>query len=249
MGFSFDLKAAGWRFGLFYFVSAIGLASLLFGLVFFAIAQQSGLDALAAFFVGSAGFAAFAFFLPSVLALRQIRTLEWQVGSVLRVLSVRLAFEPFEQALCNAARQPSRPHIVLLRLALDLENGVSVLSALRRLGAATPSVLVKKAAMQLAFCYRNGDASALAALSDEFSNFHSAALQRFSGLTSFSSVWFEAFGALLPLFLSAYVLVGSSFLDFTFAPPLPFWALALFLPLLDGALVLYVFLSAPEGLA
>ena len=58
-------------------------------------------------------------------------------------------------------------------------------------------------------------------------------------------MWFETSAALLPLLLSAYVLVGASFLDFTFPPAAPFYLLAVALPLLNAALVAYVFLLSP----
>ncbi len=71
-------------------------------------------------------------------------------------------------------------------------------------------------------------------------------MQRFAARTAFGSVWFEALAALLPLLISAYVLVGASFLQFTFLSSGPFWLLAAALPLLNAALVGFVALSAPE---
>lgn len=219
------------------------------GLLAGLFASQVGVDPLVPFLTGSALAGLLVFSLPSFLERRETRRLEAQVGSMLRLLSVRLSFEPFEEALSQAALQSPRPHPALARLAHDVRSGVAPLSALRRFGASSPSIAIKKAAMQLSFAYRQGESSGLSSLADEFSHLHAAALQRFAGRTAFASVWFEALGALLPLLLSAYVLVGASFLDFTFSPALPFWLLAVVFPLANAVLVAYVWLDAPEDLA
>ncbi|MBI2445362.1 hypothetical protein HYV43_03175 [Candidatus Micrarchaeota archaeon] len=245
VSFSSVLEAAGWPHGWPAYagacLAAVGASAGAAAL----IGSQAGLDAGACFAVVALAVSVPCFLLPGALSRRQVCRLESQLGSALRLLSVRLAFEPFEPALCGACLQAQRPHPALARLAHDVQCGVPPLSALRRFGA-SPSVPVRKAAMQLAFCYRHGDASALAALADEFSHLQSAALQRFASRTSFASVWFEALGSLLPLLLSAYVLIGASFLDFTFPPALPFWMLAVGFPLLIGVLLMHVLLDAPE---
>jgi len=234
--------------GVHYLRQPAGMAAgaLAFGAVFGLIGMQVGGGFLFSFFAGAAIGGLVAWRLPFWLKQKDVRRLEAQTGGLLRVLSVRLVFEPFEPALICAALQSSKPHSALVRLAHDLQCGVPAFSALRRFGAASPSVAVKKASMQLAFAYRRGDAAGLSAVADEFSQQEAAAWQRFAGRTGFASVWFEAAGALLPLLLSAYVLVGSSFLDFTFPPALAFWTLAVIFPLLSAALVAYVWLESPE---
>ncbi len=227
-----------WAGALAVLLSAASLAAF--------VGLQWGLDPVVCFIaVGLLG-GALVYRLPALIESRSQQRLESHVGSMLRLLAVRLAFEPFEKALGAAALQPARPHPALSRLAQDLHRGLPPLSALHRLANASSSALVKKAAMQLSFCYRQGDATALSSLADEFSQIHASALQRFSGRTAFASVWFETSAALLPLLLSAYLLVGASFLRFTFAPAAPFWLLALVLPVANAALVGYVFLQAPE---
>lgn len=246
MSLASDLQAAGWPFPLSWFGLALVLTSVVLAIVSAVLASAWSIDPTACFVIVFFVSVFVLFRMPAVLAMRSQRRLEAQVGSLLRLLSVRLAFEPFEAALKAASLQPALPHPALQRLVRDLDRGLPTLSALGRLGGATPSVLIKKAAMQLAFCYRQGDASALSALADEFSQAHAAALHRFSARSSFASVWFETSAALLPLLVSAYVLVGASFLQFTFAAPAPFLLLAVGFPLLNAALVLHVFLASPE---
>lgn len=248
MSLSSNLADAGWLFGtrLYKVLCVAGVVAA--GIIAAFIGAQAGLDASVCFFVGALFTSVPCVLLPGALARRQMRRLESQFGVLLRLLSVRLAFEPFEPALFGACVQTQRPHPALRRLAHDVRQGVPTLTALRRLSS-SPSVPVRKAAMQLAFTYRQGDASALDALADEFSHLHSAAVQRFAARTSFSSVWFEAIGAMLPLLLSAYVLIGASFLDFTFSPSLPFWMLAVTFPLVDAALVAHLLLDAPEDVS
>jgi len=240
------LHAAGWPYPAYVFWAALVSVSALAGALAAFVAMQWGVDPLASFALVTFLSGVLIHRLPALAAARSCQRLESQVGSLLRLLAVRLSFEPFELALQAAASQPARPHPVLACLAQDVRRGLPTLSALHRLSNATSSALVKKAAMQLSFCYRQGDASALSSLADEFSQVHACALQRFSARTSFASVWFETSAALLPLLLSAYLLVGTSFLRFTFSPSAPFWLLALVLPLVNAVLVATVFLGAPE---
>ncbi|MBI5226670.1 hypothetical protein HY994_05570 [Candidatus Micrarchaeota archaeon] len=249
MRFSENLLAAGWSQGVARFaLMAFGASVLLAIVLAFLVMQWDAQSGMVAFLAGlAAGFFS-SWKIPLLVAERNVRALESQLGSVLQLLSVQLAFEPFEAALNSCIRRVHAPHPALQKLARDLDGGLPVLSALRRLNNATPSVLVKKAGMQLAFAYRQGDAAGLSALSEEFSQGHVEALHRFAARTAFGSVWFEALAALLPLLISAYVLVGASFLQFTFPSSGPFWLLAAALPLLNAALVGFVWLGAPaEG--
>ncbi len=241
-----DLRAAGWTYPTYVFWAVLVALASLAGALAALVGMQWGIDPVACFALVSLICGVLVHRLPALALSRSRQRLESQVGSLLRLLAVRLAFEPFELALQAAALQPARPHPALARLAQDLHRGLPTLSALHRLSQATPSALVKKAAMQLSFCYRQGDATALSSLADEFSQVHASALQRFSARTAFASVWFETSAALLPLLLSAYLLVGASFLRFTFPPSAPFWLLALVLPLVNALLVATVFLGSPE---
>ncbi|GEM_PF-3346997 len=241
-----DLQAAGWTYPTYVFWAVLfGVALVAASLAAF-VGMQWGVDPVACFALVSLFSGVLVHRLPALAASRSRQRLESQVGSMLRLLSVRLVFEPFETALQASASQSVRPHPAMAVLAQDLRRRLPTLSALHRLSQATSSALVKKAAMQLSFCYRQGDATALSSLADEFSQVHVSALQRFSARTSFASVWFETSAALVPLLLSAYLLVGASFLRFTFPPSAPFWLLALVLPLVNALLVATVFLGAPE---
>jgi hypothetical protein len=68
-------------------------------------------------------------------------------------------------------------------------------------------------------------------LADECGNVHGFALQSFAAKTAFLSLWFVVLGALVPLMLAAYVLVGPVFLPLDVPPTLVWLFFAVGLPL------------------
>ncbi len=220
-----------------------GLSAFFLGLLFLPV-PSSALLGFA--FAGVCG--AFSLFLPRWAAAREDELLETQASVLLRLLSVQLCFQPFEAALVEAVYSGlGIPERRLAFLAEEVRSGKPVLKALQRLSSSTKSLLVRKACMQLSFCYSQGGYGSLEALASEFSLRQSSLQRSFASKASFLSVCFVVVSSLLPMFFASYVLVGSSFMQFTFGGPFVFAALAFGLPLVCAAVVAYAFFSLPGG--
>ncbi len=184
-----------------------------------------------------------------VRARQRAEALEWQLSALLRVLSVQLSETDFEDRLLDALGAIERPEPALFALQRDLAAGKPLTESLASFSQNTPSLLAKKAAMQLMLCYQSGKSGMLDAMADELGGGHAVRLQAFAARSAFLSLWFVVLGALVPLMLAAMALVGAAFLPLDMPPLAVLLFFAAGVPLGLLCIVLFAAALRPGGFA
>ncbi|MCX6767536.1 MAG: type II secretion system F family protein [Candidatus Micrarchaeota archaeon] len=174
---------------------------------------------------------------------------ERDLAIALRTIAVELSIgAPFERALRTIAKsgygELSRE---MRRVVADVEKGGSGVSeALKAFGQRTDSMLAKRTAMQLAFTYEQGLGSeGLRKLADELANLHKTAAREYAAKMAFFGLLFVAVSCIAPALFSAYVIVGSSFMELIFTPVQVAAAFIVFFPAADLAILYYLKKKTP----
>lgn len=187
----------------------------------------------------------FAFFLsyPSMHAKRRAREIERELPVALRVIGTQLEFEmPFEDVLREAGRESSgalKQELTCVNNAIDA--GSSPVNALNSFAERVDSVHVKRAVMQLVFCFENGGSTdGLRNLADELIEGQKNAARTFNAKSSFFGLLFISLSTIVPALYSAYLIVGSYFLEVSLSPAAVLLSFVLFFPLVDLLVLLYL---------
>ncbi len=189
------------------------------------------------------------FKLPAVLKKRRAEVIERDLAIALRAIAVDISLNtPFEKALRNVAssryEELSRETSRALR---DVESsGLSVPDALRQMASRVDSLVVKRACMQLCFTYEHGlKGEGLRKLADELASLQKAKSRQYSAQLSLFGLLFITLSCIVPALFSAYVVVGSAFLELSFTPSDVFFAYVLVFPALDSLVLLYLYSRSP----
>lgn len=184
---------------------------------------------------------------PAFLASERAAELERDLATGLKTVSLGLAGgSSFESSLSRASRGHGVFSQEASRILREVRGGTSVPNAVSSL-ASHDSLLVKRAASQLAFEYEHGgDGRGLSAIADEALARQAVLAREHAGRLSFLTVVFVAVSAVVPALFSAYLVVASSFLEIPFSEAEILAVFALVLPLLDCLVILAVFYRAPK---
>ena len=156
---------------------------------------------------------------------------------------------PFEKSFSAIARgsygELSRE---FRRANAEIESyGVSVSEALRAVAERVDSVLVKRICMQLIFSYERGlKGDGLRELADRLVSLQKTKSREFSAKFSFLGILFMSVSCIVPAIFAAYVIIGSSFLSFSFSSQDILTAYALVFPMGDLTILLYLRETAPQ---
>ena len=183
---------------------------------------------------------------------RRAALVERDLAIALRTIAVEVSIGvPFERALRAIARgghgELSRE---LKRVASDVESGgASVGDALKAFGNRVDSMLTKRAAMQLAFTYEQGTGGeGLRKLADELAALQKNQAKEYSAKMAFFGLAFVAVSCIAPALFSAYVIVGSSFMELIFTPTQIAAAFTIGFPAADLAILYYLKKKTPAVL-
>ena len=188
---------------------------------------------------------------PAYAKLKRAELVERDLPIALGAISVDLqANTAFERALARTAKGDyGEAGHELRRVLRDVEEGgESMQEALRRAAERVDSLLVKRAYMQLAFAYEHGapGAEGLRRLADEMIGLQAAKARQYSARMTFFGLLFVSVSCILPAFFSAYVIVGSAFLQLTLSPNDILLAFCVLFPLADLAILLYLREKTPK---
>ena len=174
---------------------------------------------------------------------------ERDLAIALRTMSVELSIGiPFERALKAVAKSGhGELGRELKRVASDVESGgASAADALKAFGNRIDSMLAKRAAMQLAFTYEQGRGSeGLRKLADELAALQKNQAREYSAKMAFFGLVFVAVSCIAPALFSAYVIVGSSFMELLFSPAQIAAAFTIGFPAADLAILYYLRKKTP----
>ncbi len=180
---------------------------------------------------------------------RRAAFVERDLAMALRTIAVELSIGiSFERALKTISKaghgELSRE---ARRIVADIEvGGAGVSDALKAFGQRIDSMLAKRAAMQLAFTYEQGlGGEGLRKLADELSALQKNNAREYSAKMAFFGLLFVAVSCILPALFSAYVIVGSSFMELLFNPTQVASAFVLFFPAADLAILYYLKKKTP----
>jgi len=134
------------------------------------------------------------------------------------------------------------------RANAEIESyGASVSEALRGVAERVDSVLVKRICMQLIFSYERGlKGEGLRELANSLVSLQKTKSREFSAKFSFLGILFMSVSCIVPAIFAAYVIIGSSFLSFSFSSQDILTAYALVFPICDLAILLYLREKAPQ---
>src|SRR3989344_7770363 len=181
---------------------------------------------------------------------RKAAEMERDLPLLLRSIAVDLHFKtPFETALENVSHGYGALSEEFKKISSDVRLGLSVPEALRRFAQRSSSIGVKRAVAQLVFSYEHGFASeGLRKLADELIQQQRIKSREFAAKQAFFGLLFIAASTIVPALFSAYVMVGSAFLDFTFFATDIVVFFAFVFPLADVAILLYLSEAKPKVL-
>jgi len=189
---------------------------------------------------------------PFSSAHRRAALVERDLAVALRTIAVELSVGiPFERALKTIAKtghgELSRE---MKRVVADIEvGGAGVGEALKAFGQRIDSLLAKRAAMQLAFTYEQGlGGEGLRKLADELSALQKNSAREYSAKMAFFGLLFVAVSCVLPALFSAYVIVGSSFMELLFTPAQVALAFVFLFPAADLAILYFLKKKTPAVL-
>ncbi|MFH0836041.1 MAG: type II secretion system F family protein [Candidatus Micrarchaeota archaeon] len=180
---------------------------------------------------------------PVVYAKQRGKRIEAELPVVLRAIATQLDFGgSFEFVLSESARESSGElRIELKRVCGDIAAGASPVTALNSMAARVNSVQAKRFVMQLVFCFEHGGSSDyLRNLASELVEGQKNEARRFNAQANFFGLLFISLSTIVPALYSAYLIVGSYFLEITLTPSAIFLSFVLFFPLLDLAVLLYL---------
>ncbi|HIH20142.1 TPA: type II secretion system F family protein [Candidatus Micrarchaeota archaeon] len=181
---------------------------------------------------------------------RRLAEMERDLPLLLRSIAVDLQFKtPFEQSLRNASVGYGVLSEEFSKISSDVKLGLSVPEALRRFGQRSDCVAVKRAVAQLVFSYENGFASqGIRKLADELVQQQRIKSREFAAKQAFFGLMFITLSTIVPALFSAFVIVGSVFLDFTFSSSDVWIAFAVLFPALDFTVLYYLSEAKPKVL-
>ncbi|HLC48474.1 MAG TPA: type II secretion system F family protein [Candidatus Norongarragalinales archaeon] len=125
--------------------------------------------------------------------------------------------------------------------ALIEKGGATIPEALWELAVSTDSIRVKRIISQLIFIYESGtDASSLQKQCDELMLIQKSKAREFSGKMALWSLLFIAISCIIPAFLSAYLIISSTFLSMTISTSDIYTAFIIVFPALDVLVLAYI---------
>lgn len=228
-------------------------AALVVGLLAFILALFA-LDFPLAFAVFFIAFSlAFLVFLraPAFAARARGEIVERDLGVALRAASIELnSGASFERVMRELSFGYGELSGEFSRVLSSVARGSGFGEAFRASGERVDSLLFKRACAQLAFVYEHGlKGEGLRKLADELLLLQKTSAREFNAKASFFGLLFIAVSCIMPALFGAYVIVGSSFLSFSFSSSEVLAAFVLLFPLLDLALLLFLRAKTPKFLA
>lgn len=191
--------------------------------------------------------------LPAIKKQARAQEIEREMAIALRAISIETSGgASFEKVLSSIARSKyGELSKELKRVLNEVENGgESMSSALRKMALRTDSLLVQRACMQLVFEYTHGFTNeGLKRLAKEMIETQKARNRKFAAQASFLGLAFIAVSCIVPALFAAYAIVGSTFLEMTFAPTELLLAFAVVFPAADIALLLLLRSRTPKTLS
>ncbi len=184
---------------------------------------------------------------PQYLAFERTAELERDVATGLKTIHLCLAGgNSFESALQTASTGHGELSREISKMLREIRSGTPAPAALRELSD-FDSLLLKRAASQLAFEYEHGgNGEGLSAIADEALARQQTLAKEHSGRLAFLTVVFVAVSAVIPALFSAYVTVAGSFLEIPFSPQQIMLAFVIVFPLADALLLYFMRASAPK---
>lgn len=221
--------------------------ALVLSIAFFLVLSNA-LLALAFF----SAFFAFAFFFlikhPALKKKKRAELIERDLAVALRTISIKLnSGTPFEKALKEVSAGYGEFSKEIKRVLKNVGQGESVNNALKAFGERVDSLLVKRVCMQLCFVYERGArGEGLRKLADDLVGVQRMKSREFNAKLVFFSLLFIAVSCIVPALFSAYVTVGSSFMQLGFGSTEILLAFCLLFPLLDVAVLFYLREKTPK---
>jgi len=201
------------------------------------------------------GVFAFVFFVllraPGWAARARAEVVERDLGVALRAASIELnSGASFERVLRELSKGYGELSGEFSRVLASVSRGSGFGEAFRASGERVDSLLFKRACAQLAFVYEHGlKGEGLRKLADELLLLQKTRAREFNAKASFFGLLFIAVSCIVPALFGAYVIVGSSFLAFSFGASEVFVVFVLLFPLLDLVLLLFLRAKTPKFLA
>ncbi|MCR4368381.1 MAG: hypothetical protein NUV67_00570 [archaeon] len=141
---------------------------------------------------------------------------------------------------------------VLAALARKARLGESVPNCLRWISSRSFSHALKRAIAQMVFAYEHGEqrgkGNPIRRVAVELLARQKSEARKFMGQMAFLSLAFIAVSAIVPAMFSAFISIGSSFMEIGFSPLQVIAITAIGFPLLDLTLIFYIKSLVPEFL-
>lgn len=184
---------------------------------------------------------------PHSLARERTAELERDLATGLKTVHLCLAGgNSFESSLEAASVGHGEFSREVSKMAREIRSGTPLPKAVAGL-AEFDSLLLKRAASQLAFEYEHGGrGEGLSAIADEALARQQSLAKEHSGKTAFLTVLFVAVSAVLPALFSAYLIIAGSFLEIPFSTQQVLLAFVVLFPLADAFLLWRMKSSAPK---
>ncbi|MBI5228532.1 type II secretion system F family protein [Candidatus Micrarchaeota archaeon] len=210
---------------------------------------DSFLSAASVFFVSLCFLMLFFLKYPVYLKKKRAEKIEAELAVALRAVSIELAFLPFEKVLKEAFSGFPELSKEFKRLLEEVEGGDGIGAALNGFTARVDSLFVRRAVTQLIFFYHTGTGEeGLRKLSAEIVSRHRTKSKEYGSKLAFFGMVFIAVSCIMPALFSAYVIVGSSFMEVTFSPNQILLLFLLVFPLLDSVILFYLAEKKPVTL-
>jgi pilus assembly protein TadC len=218
-----------------------GLISAAFAALLAYYFTEGALESVAVFFASLAVMFLALTQYPSYRKKRRAQEIEAELSVALRAMRVELDSTSFERVLRNAAGGYGELGKEFLKVVKEIEGGESVSNSLNNFSQRVDSLLARRAVTQLAFTYEHGGGSeGLKKLSDELASVQKARGKEYAAKLSFLGLVFIAVSTIVPALFSAYVVVGSAFMEAVFTKEQVLAAFLVVFPLLDAAVLFYL---------
>jgi len=195
----------------------------------------------------------FAFYLPRSIAKNRAKEIELEMAVALKTAIVELQLNsPFEHVILKIAHGNfGELSIEFKKISREIDSGSNLPEALMRSAQRVDSRIFERAAMNLVFIYEtssksNVETESLEKITDEIIELQKNSLRDFQAKLSISGLIFVAASCIVPSLYSAYIIIGSQFLELKPTSLEIFLTFAVFFPAINILILLFIKSQTPK---
>ncbi len=235
------------------YINATGFAAIVFFIFSFFIFYALNINIVQCI-AFSALLGAVVFFLickyPAYKKKKRAEEIEKDLGIALKTIASKIkAGTPFEKIFAQIA---ASNYGVLSeefgKADAKIKSGaLNACEALKKMADNVDSLLVKRACMQLCFAYgHGGKGGGIEKTSEEIIELQKIKIKEYAAKLNFFGLLFVTLSSTVPALFSAYLTIGSMFLDFTISPNEVILSYVLLFPAMGAGVLLYLKEKSPK---